>query len=155
MTALLSQNGYNFERVGRWIDEDMFIKKKKIILPINLGNSHWATAVISIEEQTIKYLDSSHQNRGNRYLDALLKFVHDSWKKLNNGRNLPDSDKWILIGHTSDIPQQTNGYDCGVFCIMFAEHNAMNLALHFSQRDIPNTRQRITRMIQETTNITI
>ena len=136
----------------------MFIKKKKIILPINLLNSHWETAVISIEEQTIKYLDSAHSkhlNKANRYLDVLFKFVRDSWRKLNNGTNLPNSDKWQLIGHTSDIPQQTNGYDCGVFCIMFAEHNAMNLPLRFSQRDIPNKRERIVQMIQQTTNINL
>ena len=118
MTQLLNERGgYNFQQINNWVERDMFCKKK-MILPINLGNEHWATAVIDFEMKTIKYLDSLGRN-GDRYLYALLMFLMDSWKKLNHQTILPQVEKWKLIGHTYDVPQQQNSYDCGVFCCMF------------------------------------
>ena len=40
-----------------------------------------------------------------------------------------------------DTPRQTNGCDCGVFTILFAEHLARNLAMDFGQSNIPNHRR--------------
>ena len=49
MSKLLDDNNeYDFSKVKRYVKQKMF-KKKKIILLINIQNSHWATGVIDIE----------------------------------------------------------------------------------------------------------
>ena len=71
MSKLLDENNqYNFSKVKRYVKQEMF-KKKKIILPINLHNNHWAIGVIDIEMKIIKNLDSKH-NDGDLYVKALL-----------------------------------------------------------------------------------
>ena len=58
MTALLDEDNtgsYNFQNVNRWITNDLF-KKEKFILPINLGNYHWATGAIFFREKINKIL---------------------------------------------------------------------------------------------------
>ena len=154
MIQLLNgRGGYNFHNVTKWVDKDMYCKEI-MILPINLGNEHWATVVINFEMKTIKYLDSLGSN-GDRYLCALMRFLFDSWKKLNNQTPFPQVEQWNLLGHTHDVPQQQNSYDCGVFCCMFAEYNAINSPLLFSQTNIPMYRQHIKNMIEATMHLTI
>ena len=41
---------YNFQNVKTWIKNDLF-EKDKFILPINLGNTHWATGTIFFQEK--------------------------------------------------------------------------------------------------------
>ena len=49
MSKLLDENNqYNFSKVKRYVKQEMF-KKKKIILPINIQNTHWASGVIDSE----------------------------------------------------------------------------------------------------------
>ena len=49
MSKLLDVNNqYNFSKVKRYVKQEMF-KKKKIILPINIQNTHWASGVIDSE----------------------------------------------------------------------------------------------------------
>ena len=46
MSQLLDENNqYNFSKVKRCVKREMF-KKKKIILPNNIQNTHWASGVI-------------------------------------------------------------------------------------------------------------
>lgn len=43
---------------------DLFAKDR-IIIPINLGNSHWVCSAINIREKRFEYYDSlGHQNSG-------------------------------------------------------------------------------------------
>ena len=49
MSKLLDENNqYNFSKVKRYVKQEMF-KKKRIILPINIQNTHWASGVIDSE----------------------------------------------------------------------------------------------------------
>ena len=49
MSKLLDENNqYNFSKVKRYIKQEIF-KKMKIILPINIQNTHWASGVIDSE----------------------------------------------------------------------------------------------------------
>jgi hypothetical protein len=49
----------------------------------------------------------------------------------------------IFKNNKSETPQQKNGYDCGVFTIMYADFLTENLPLSFSQKDIALSRERI------------
>ena len=54
---------------------------------------------------------------------------------------------WVLLtcrNPTSDVtPRQTNGYDCGVFVLMFAEYEARNAKFNFTQQDMKACRARL------------
>lgn len=43
----------------------------------------------------------------------------------------------------TDIPYQTNGSDCGVFALQYAEHVSRNAAFDFDQQDMPYFRLKI------------
>ena len=88
----------------------------------------------------IKYLDSEH-HEGYQYVTALYLFVHDAWKMLNKESTLPDSKQWEMIHCDDNIPRQENGYDCGVFCCLYAERVAINSPLNFTQNDATLKRQ--------------
>ena len=83
-------------------------------------------------------------------LNTLFKFVEDVWRRQNNGSDLPDKDKWLLQDCKGDIPVQHNGYDCGVFCCMYAECIANDKPISFTQENIPMYRQMISTMITNT-----
>ena len=144
---------YNFSKVTRYIKREMF-KKKKIILPINLHNNHWAISVIEIEMKIIKYLDSKHLD-GDLYVKALLRFVHDAWNMLNKDPTLPDSDQWEMISRNVNIPAQANDYDCGVFCCMYADYKSNDVVLIFSNENIPQQRWVIKEAFKTTNYINI
>ena len=38
--------------------------------------------------------------------------------------------------YPEEVPIQSNGYDCGVFALAFAEHLSRDTTLSFSQKDI-------------------
>ena len=142
MTNLVDDNDkYNFSKVTRFVKPEM-LKKKKIILPIDLHNNHWAIGVIDNERKIIKYLDSKHYD-GDLYVKALLRFVHDAWNILNKDSTLPYNNQRKTIPCDDNIPWQANGYDCGVFCCMYAECVAMNSTLNFTQDDVTSKRPKI------------
>ena len=139
MSKLLDHNSkYDFQKISEKVKNNMF-QKDKIILPIKIDNMHWATAVIYIRLQTLRIFDSMGTNR-EMYLEALLRFVKDSWQLINNGISFPDSEQWQLVDYTDDIPIQNKEHDCGVFCCMYADCISNNRELNFSYEIIQQKR---------------
>ena len=60
-SKLLDEYSYCYANVERWSNKvpgkDIF-QLDKIICPVNIINSHWACAVIFVEEKRIQYCDS-------------------------------------------------------------------------------------------------
>ena len=50
-------------------------------------------------------------------------------------------DDWTC--EVKEVPQQKNGYDCGVFTIIFADLLSEDLPLNFSQENITQFRRKI------------
>ena len=77
----------------------------------------------------------------NKYLKGALKFLGDEAGRL--GRVfLPD--EWKLVPTDfNTTPQQGNGFDCGVFTIMYADFLTDNLPFTFSQNNMPLFRKKI------------
>ena len=57
---------------------------------------------------------------GHEYTNGLLRYLKDEWDAKNGGE-LPDADKWKIVGAVDGVPRQKNGFDCGVFSCMFAD----------------------------------
>lgn len=80
---------------------------------------------------------------GRTQLDALMKYLKDEHMD-KRGTPLPDSECWLLQPCVrNNTPQQHNGFDCGVFSMLFADFISDNLPLYFEQQNIPDMRVKI------------
>ena len=73
---------------------------------------------------TITYLDShvpenTPDEYGQEYAALGLRFIQDEHLC---AFGCPDQREWTLVGSTQDtVPQQINGYDCGVYTCLFID----------------------------------
>jgi Ulp1 family protease len=67
-----------------------------------------------------------------------LKYLHDEANKRDVQFNRND---WTC--EEEEVPQQENGYDCGVFTIIYADLLSEDLPLNFSQKNITRFRRKI------------
>lgn len=139
VAKLLEQDRYTYSNVRRWTKKFDITTKDKIFCPVNVHNTHWTMAVVYMQKREIHYYDSM-SGSGHDYLQALKKWVFDDVKD-KKGVEL-DMSGWKLVSRQPDVPQQHNGFDCGVFTITFADYLADDLPLLFSQQDISTNRQR-------------
>ncbi|WP_419241167.1 Ulp1 family isopeptidase [Cardinium endosymbiont of Nabis limbatus] len=133
---LSSPAGY--EKVKRWTENIDIFDYDLLLIPIHLGY-HWCLAVVDFGKKAINYYDSlgkSNKDCLNKLLDYLVKEIADKKQgQLNKA-------EWRLEC-LEGIPQQQNGYDCGVFVCQFANHVALGAPLNFTQRDMPYFRERM------------
>ncbi|XP_054653572.1 sentrin-specific protease 2 [Dunckerocampus dactyliophorus] len=120
--------------VRRWTKVvDLFLYDL-VLVPLHLG-VHWALAVIDLKAKTVKSYDSMGQ-RHDDICSLLLLYLKEE-HKAKKGREL-DSAKWtVSCMRASEIPQQKNGSDCGVFACKYAEYIAKGRPLTFKQWHMP------------------
>ena len=124
-----------------WSKKFNIFEKEKVFVPINYA-WHWTLLVMYIQEKRIQYYDSCNlSGSGARYLNAALQYLGDEAEKLNIDGF--DASEWTLIPNIHGTPQQDNGFDCGVFVVMFADHITDDLPLAISQTNMPFFRNKI------------
>eukprot|EP01130_Rhizamoeba_saxonica_P002383 TRINITY_DN12196_c0_g1_i1.p1 TRINITY_DN12196_c0_g1~~TRINITY_DN12196_c0_g1_i1.p1 ORF type:complete len:542 (-),score=110.11 TRINITY_DN12196_c0_g1_i1:23-1648(-) len=142
----LTENGiYDYSKVSRWtakIGVDIF-EYDYIFIPIHLP-AHWVLGVINFKDQRFEYYDSMNGNP-RKHLAVLRRYVRDEHMD-KKGSNF-DLTGWT--NYQPRVPQQNNGYDCGVFTCQYAEHISRGSPIDFVQRDMPYFRKR---MIMEIVN---
>ena len=95
------------------------------------------STVVSITRKLF-YLDSLlSERRANDVLGNIKAYMYNSSVRLHGKDNAWVFDTEIV----RNLPQQTNGIDCGVFTCQFAEHVARGGNITFTQRDIPQIRR--------------
>ena len=117
---------------------DIF-KLDKLFLICNITRSHWTCVVTKMQDRRIEYYDSMSGDDGSRFTSIIRKYIHDEWTyNKGGGQQLPQSgaDSWQIENMSDGVPQQLNGYDCGVFTIMFANYISINKKMEFNQSDI-------------------
>lgn len=110
----------------------------KLFFPINISNIHWTLAVIYIQKGEIHYHDSM-SGKGKKYTEGLLHWLKDEHKRCKEGQALQGD--WKLID--TDVPQQENDNDCGVFTIINADFISDDLPLEYSHKNMPFFRKKI------------
>lgn len=120
--------------VRRWTKAvDLFLCDL-ILVPLHLG-VHWALAVMDLKAKTVKAYDSMGQ-RHDDICNLLLYYLQEE-HKVKKGREL-DVSKWTMCSlRPSEIPQQKNGSDCGVFACKYADYIAKDRPLTFKQCHMP------------------
>eukprot|EP01080_Neovahlkampfia_damariscottae_P002294 gene2294-2467_t len=138
--AKLTQRGeYKYDNVKRWTRKIDLFSLDKIIIPIHLG-VHWTLAVINIRDKRFEYYDS---------LDGCHKYILNDLKKYLKDEHLDKKKKEIdlsnwkyYIPSRKEIPQQLNGFDCGMFCCTFANFTSQDYDFQFSQKNMKYLRNR-------------
>lgn len=140
MTKLREANKYSYGQVKRWSKKFDSFAKDKIFVPINIQNTHWTMAVLYMQKKEIHYYDSM-SGAGGQFLRDLRQWVQD--EALDKKAKVLDVTDWALISQEDDVPQQRNGFDCGVFSIMCADYASDDLPLTYTQAEMPANRVKI------------
>jgi sentrin-specific protease 1 len=117
------QGKYNYKNVSKWSKKlpgkDIF-NLKKIFIPINIENQHWACIVIFMKEKRIQYYDSHAVGAGNSHMNDVLRYLVNEDK----GQGCVKREEWALVPSTETVPKQENTIDCGTFICMFGSKRA-------------------------------
>lgn len=126
------RSGYDYKAVRRWTTQKKIgyglIECDKIFVPIH-REIHWCLAVINIKDEKFQYLDSLG-GLDSQVLKVLARYFVDEVKDKSNKVIDISSWKQELV---DDLPEQKNGWDCGMFMIKYADFYSRGLTLCFSQ----------------------
>jgi len=121
-----------------------------VIIPMNIGETHWAMGAIDFREKGFRYFDSMLSRPHSNFVPFLRRYLADEFKDKKKTGAMPDVENWDLLPHDHPVPQQRNGYDCGVFTCYFATYFTAGNALEFDQDDMMDLRLRLAARIQMT-----
>ncbi|KAH8421262.1 hypothetical protein KR009_007638 [Drosophila setifemur] len=133
----LLQNGHG--GVKRWTRKVDLFSKDIIPVPVHCNGVHWCMAIIHMRDRTIRYYDSMGKPN-QEVLDALEAYLQS--ESLDK-RKQPFDTSGFQIHSVPNVPQQTNGSDCGVFSCMFAEYVTRDQPLSFSQEQMDYFRKKM------------
>lgn len=141
-TKLVGSQGYEYRSVRRWTKKakvDIF-SLRVMLVPINVGNSHWTLAAIDFQKCTVTYYDSMGAP-GRGTLEALFRYIQDEHVDKKGGQPMAGVEKWELVSPGRRIPQQQNCSDCGVFMSTFSNYLAEGYTFEgISQAEMPTIR---------------
>ncbi|KAF8387850.1 hypothetical protein HHK36_026512 [Tetracentron sinense] len=140
------RNGYNFKDVKRWTTQRKIgyslIECDKIFVPIH-KEIHWCLAVINKKDEKFQYLDSL-KGMDTQVMEVLARYIVEEVKE-KSGLNINVSS-WKQE-YVDDLPEQENGWDCGMFMIKYADFYSRGLGLCFKQEHMPYFRKRTVKEI--------
>ena len=123
----------------RWTRNVDIFQQDVILIPIHLER-HWCLATVCPKEKAIRYYDSMG-GRNLELLNRLKEFMEA--ESIDKNKTQLDTRSWKLECVTN-IPQQTNGSDCGVFlCKIRRACISSSPVFNFQQRDMPYFRRQM------------
>lgn len=136
------QQKYAYRSVKRWTKKkkvDIFTLDR-VIMPVHVGEAHWCLASFNMKTRVLEYYDSLFFENS-WAIECLQKYLKDEHQ---DKKKKPLTDKWTvkIYGH-SEIPNQSNGCDCGVFTCMFADCLGEGRDFNFVQEDMELLRRKM------------
>jgi sentrin-specific protease 1 len=121
MSVLLRDNTYDYERVKRWTTKrDINIFENNFLLvPAHVSGNHWILLVANLRERVVTVMNSLDERE--KYLnlkEVLVTYLEDEFKTL---KGIAPIDKHFEVVDDVNSPKQENGYDCGIFVLIFIE----------------------------------
>ena len=116
-----------------WFDKDI------ILVPINIGDTHWTLVCVFIKKKEIYYIDSM-LSKGQTYLRCILSYLYESHLDLLNEEL--EVETWKLFSYSPNNEKnkesyyQKNGYDCGVYVCIAMEYIIKGWPIDFITSDI-------------------
>ena len=123
----------DYENAKRWVRKIDVFSYDKILIPINIRNTHWILACINNTNDIIEVYDSLHE-ADREYGLRLQEFMR-----------LHCEEKGVLkqydIFCDPNCPHQRNGYDCGAFTCKCADCIRLDVDFEYSQNDMVEWRK--------------
>ncbi|KAL2459653.1 Ubiquitin-like-specific protease ESD4 [Forsythia ovata] len=140
------RGGYNFQSVRRWTTQKKLgyslLECDKIFVPIH-KEVHWCLAIINKKDEKFQYLDSL-RGVDAKVMKVLAKYYVDEVKdKSGTDININSWEQEYVV----DLPEQENGFDCGMFMIKYADFYSRDIGLCFNQEHMPYFRKRTVKEI--------
>jgi len=134
-----SASGYNYQSVQNWSKRAKvdIVSMDKVIIPIHVDDSHWSLCVINFRDKRFEFYDSLGGSNP-ECLQHMRRYVQDEAK--NYQKLTYDFSDWQNYV-PRDIPHQTNGCDCGVFALKYADYISEDRPLDFSQKQMEHFRK--------------
>ena len=136
---LKKRNTKKFGMMNVWNEVDM------VFVPLNIGRTHWALGVVNIRAERFEMYDSMYSG-DNQHLRRLQRWTADEFNRVEKKDIKKPVEQWDFYMPGRDlVPQQRNGFDCGVFSTMFAKwiSEGKELPIQFDQSNMPHLRHRM------------
>uniref|UniRef100_A0A3B4WLN0 SUMO specific peptidase 1 n=1 Tax=Seriola lalandi dorsalis TaxID=1841481 RepID=A0A3B4WLN0_SERLL len=134
----LRSSGYS--AVRRWTKKMDIFSKDILLVPVHL-DVHWCLSVVDFRKKAIMYFDSMG---GNNHEACKILFAYlQQESKDKKGKELETSGWSLHSKKRSEIPQQMNGSDCGMFTCKYADYITKDKPITFTQKHMPYFRKRM------------
>lgn len=126
--------GYTAEGLG--VSSKLFIRKMRPcefdvwFIPSNVGKNHWALFIVLPRQKVVLYVDSLNMSASSEF-KKVTAIVQYSLQVQGEEASLAN---WVAVRCT-DVVQQSNASDCGVFLCLFAQVVASGVELHLHPDD--------------------
>ncbi|KAA8499765.1 putative ubiquitin-like-specific protease 1B [Porphyridium purpureum] len=137
---LRTPRGYDYTAVQRWTRKIDVFALDRVLIPINIQNSHWALGMVDMVAKTVEYFDSLGFEQPEMTADILQWVVDEAEHKKQITLYTND---WTVIHHGDSVPQQTNTSDCGVFLCKFMDYLSLGKEFNFGAQHMPYFRRRL------------
>ena len=145
-TKLALSPDFSYSNVKNWksIRNIDIFQLDKLVFPIHYETNHWILVLIELGQNKIHVYDSYH-GAHTEIFQEFRNYLQLHHMHTKQGQQFRITD-WTNIDH-SDIPKQTNGYDCGVFTLQYAHCIANDQHITCDQQETSLLRQRISNEI--------
>lgn len=160
--SLLSRTraAYDFQRVRNWTtgpratahdgarkvlsNKVCILDYSRVLVPVNLSNTHWILAAVDIKNKQFVYLDSLSCADRRGVIPTLRRwFVDEVVDKYGTSVSTSmDISNWRTVLNPPYVPRQTDGVSCGMFMMQLAHDMELGRRPDFNQDDIPLLRKR-------------
>ncbi|XP_039833070.1 ubiquitin-like-specific protease 1D isoform X3 [Panicum virgatum] len=127
-----------FLKLRRWWKGVDIFRKDYILFPVH-ADAHWSLVIVCMPAKEdhsgpmVLHLDSLkgqvHQSK-NIFI-VVDRFLKTEWMHLN-GKNLTRK----IVKKSINVPQQENGYDCGLFALFYMERFIQEAPDRFCRKDL-------------------
>ena len=106
---------------------------------MNISNDHWLLVVVDNERKIIESLDSWE------YTDPGILVRMKTWLQtdLEDKQGASEQAKKYTTRPREDLPRQSNGSDCGMFCCKYADFISKDVEIDFDKDHMPYFRARM------------
>ena len=124
------------ENAHTWALHSNIFAHEYLFFPIHT-TAHWSLVVADLVKGELHYYDSSLDHMlGTTILTTIRAYLIHEYRRVEGA----EPDRGFSPRIITNAPQQTNGFDCGVFVCQFAEHISRRQPIAFSQRHMQSFR---------------
>ena len=149
-----NDHSYTYERARTWFHSSTHspLHYDTLYIPTNLSGQHWTGLIIDTTKKHVMYYDSlgdiNFSSRVLYYIKSWLQserlhLLQHNLLSIDRAASLGDPGLWTYQINPPGSPQQTNGYDCGVFYLATILYHIQGRTLKYTQQNIPLIRQQL------------